>query len=253
MLIIVLWISSLFGHAMYFWQKSRPELLSGDEKIAWIDTSLFEKIPMTGPQPDGIMGVIVNLMRNGYVPLFLGNFATNQIKQGKLLVLRQPTKQIDQYKITVLHDYMKIGGIVVLSVGYHDKVPVKAFLESCGLDIKDIPLGPVPVVRTDENATKGPQFKNAWPIVYSKDIVNSDVSATGGVRPSEIDVLYQVGNLAVAVFAKFGRGGLLLISDGYFFHDQNIESLQGYHEGNILFIKEVFTKIHEMTDAGLLQ
>lgn len=56
--------------------------------------------------------------------------------------------------------------------------------------------------------------------------------------------------LPVMAFIPRGEGGALLIGDSQFLLNSNLESLKEWHEGNIMFLREVLTR-HRSGDLGI--
>jgi hypothetical protein len=70
-----------------------------------------------------------------------------------------------------------------------------------------------------------------------------------GKETNDFYVCYQADGYPMVVLKKHGKGGLLLIGDTYFLGEQNMESLSTYSENNILFLRELFTKVKQKVDS----
>jgi hypothetical protein len=112
---------------------------------------------------------------------------------------------------------------VIWSAGYNDKESSINMLNSFGLDIDDIPLGPIPEDSTNIKIA----FHNAWPIIFHEN-QQANVICSGWGYPTIIS-------------KKFGKGTFVLISDSEFLLGDNIEDNTKYNERNILFLKQLFT------------
>jgi uncharacterized membrane protein len=239
LLCLIYCIGVLIAYLIYYsyprldW-KPVPEM-----PVVWIDRCYLPQTPVNGIHPDGISGLILNILRNGFFPLHLWSNTTKTLIEGKFLFLLRPARKIDNRALMRFSTFMKEGGIIVLTCGYPDKQAVNLLLELCGLDIVDVPLGPVPVANRQPEL---PQFVDAWPISLAPK-VPQEIGSNTISKSNQYEILFEKNGLANVVFTKIGKGGLLLISDGQFLGDSNIESLQGYHKGNIDFIRNLLEKL----------
>jgi hypothetical protein len=196
--------------------------------IVYIDTSHKERFNQELFTDDSINGLILNLNRNGYFPLFMKDFSKEKLMESKILFLIAPTKTFTGAEVEALKKYMFTGGIVVLSTGYEDKSASVPLLEEFGLDIEGIPLGPVPYVEENpEDFENEPRFVDSWPIRFRDHTIRSYYNFSW-------DIDYHL-----MVFVEYGKGGLLCISDSRFLLDENIESIYDYWPGNIIFLKHI--------------
>lgn len=211
------------------------------EDIVYIDTSHLEKISLESFTSDATSGLMINLARNGYLPLILDEFNMEKISNSKILVLIAPTIPISKDEVDFLKNYMSNGGLVILSAGYQDKSPVSLLLNEFGLDVENIPLGPIPYVEENpEEHQNEPRFVDSWPITVKN----------ASMADSFYSIEIENESYDLVMFAKYGVGGLLVIGDSQFLLDKNIESLYDYWPGNILFLKNI---IDELRDKGVLE
>ena len=215
--------------------------LAGD--IVYIDTSHGERFTLDAFTDDSLNGLILNLNRNGYLPIFLKEFAREEVPRGKILILNAPTQAFSSDEITFIKQFMSDGGFVILTTGYGDKSASQYLLDNFELDIEGIPLGPVPYAKDSsldyENETR---FVDSWPITYNE---NTGISYYGFNFTWSEDV---VTDYHLMVFVRYGSGGLLLISDSQYLLDKNIESIYDYWPGNILMLKHILDEFKEMED-----
>jgi len=203
--------------------------------IVYIDTSHGERINLELFTDDSINGLILNLNRNDYYPLIMKDFSEVKISESKILFLIAPTKSLTESEVKFLKNYMFNGGIVVLASGYEDKDASLPLLKEFKLDIEGIPLGPVPYVeKNPEEFENEPRFVDSWPIIYNEPNFRSYYNFSWDI------------NYHLMVFAEYGNGGLLLISDSKFLLDENIESIYDYWPGNIIFLKHIMDDFKTM-------
>jgi len=212
----------------------------GGENIVYIDTSHLERISLESYTSDATTGLMINLARNDYLPLMLTEFDREKISKSKILFLIAPTVPLSKDEVNFLKNYMSNGGLIVLSAGYQDYLPVSSLLNEFGFSIENIPLGPVPYVEENpEEHQNEPRFVDSWPVTIE--------NATIADSFYNIEIENESYNLIM--FTKYGLGGLIVIGDSQFLLDKNIESLYDYWPGNILFLKNI---IDELKDRGVL-
>jgi len=212
----------------------------GGENIVYIDTSHLERISLESYTSDATTGLMINLARNDYLPLMLTEFDKEKISKSKILFLIAPTIPLSKDEVNFLKNYISNGGLIVLSAGYQDSLPVSSLLDEFGFSIENIPLGPVPYVEENpEEHQNEPRFVDSWPITIE--------NATIADSFYNIEIENESYNLIM--FTKYGLGGLIVIGDNQFLLDKNIESLYDYWPGNILFLKNI---IDELKDRGVL-
>jgi len=227
---------------------ANPIILGKDEikgNIVYIDISHGERFSLKPYEDDSLTGLMVNLMRNNYLPLILRDFSIDKIENCEILIFNAPTKLFSNREVDAIKQFMNNGGLVILSTGYTDKEASMPLLREFELDIYDIPLGPVPYVEeTPEKYQKEPRFVDSWPIIG--DIGEDENDTTYPFYSINIDGYEYI----LMTFTRYGDGGLLLISDSEFLLDKNIESLYEYWPGNIQFLKNI---IDEMINKEVLQ
>ena len=225
-----------------------PIMLGEDEikgNLVYIDTTHGERFSFKPYEDDSLSGLMLNLMRNNYLPIILREFSKDKIENSEILVFNAPTKPFNDGEVDFIKQFMHDGGLVILSTGFPDKDASMPLLREFELDIYDIPLGPVPYVEEDpEEYQKEPRFVDSWPII-------------GDIGEDENDTTYPFYGIDIGgyeyilmTFTQYGDGGLLLISDSEFLLDQNLESLYDYWPGNIQFLKNI---IDEMITREVLQ
>ncbi len=221
-----------------------PMIIGKEEiknNIVYLDTSHVEKFNLESHNEKSLTGTILNLMRNGYLPLILRDFSKDEIQNSDILIFNAPTKTFSGDEVNIIKQYIYNGGLVILSTGYQEKDASMPLLREFGLDLYDIPLGPIPYVEEKpEEYQKEPRFVDSWPIGFEE---NSDTEIFYGINISE-------ETYVLMTFTGYGNGGLLFIGDSEFLTDKNIESLDDYWPGNIQFLKNI---IDEMKTRGVLK
>jgi hypothetical protein len=203
-----------------------------------IDASHLERFSQEPFTDDSVNGLILNLQRNNYLPILLREFSHKSITASKILICIAPTSSFTQDQITFLEQYMTDGGYIILATGYDDKGASLPLLQPFHITIEPTPLGPVPYVEGNTtNYQNEPRFVDSWPLTFSQDQAISYYNFTWD------DLTYHL-----VIFEKYGKGGLLVISDSQFLLDKNIESIYDYWPGNIIFLKQLINELQTLEE-----
>lgn len=218
--ILLLVIALSYQFSKYLNKKYQTNVLSLPQ-IVFIDLSHLERISLEPVLETGTLGITTNLIRNGYNPVILKEFSKKALFKSKIFMSIAPSKNFTGKEIGVIKEYIREGGIFILSVGYEEKKGSENLLKTFGLDILNIPLGPVP---PNKNSA-GVQFYNAWPIIINKE--------------TKVICRYKNKdkNYPIIVFNSYGKGKFILVSDSNFLCDVNLENINYYFKENISFIK----------------
>jgi len=215
-----------------------------DGEIVYIDASHGERFTLEAFSDKSLNGLILNLNRNGYLPIFNRYKSIKDLSDSKIIIFNAPTKEFTSNEVSFLKEFMSNGGFAVLATGYDDKAASQSLLNEFNIDIDGIPLGPVPygedVSDEYENETR---FVDSWPITYESGTGISYYSFNFTWNEDDITDYHLM------VFFKHGMGGLLLISDSQYLLDKNIESIYDYWPGNILMLKNIIDEFKEMEDG----
>jgi len=190
--------------------------------IAYVDWAHLERFDIYGE--DGVWSFSFNLMRNEYLPFLHREFSKQALNNSKIFIVIAPARTFSTRELNAIDAYLKNGGVVIWSVGYEEKEASLTFLKKYGLDIDNVPLGPVPKDQTDQ----GIRFAEAWPIIFDDK--------------NDTQVLCRAWEFSTIVSQKIELGKLILIADSYFFLSRNLEQDQTYYEENILFLKSLLEK-----------
>lgn len=228
-----------------------PVLLGETEikgNIAYIDASHRERFNLEPYEDDSLSGLMLNLMRNNYLPIVLRDFSEDKIKNCEMLIFNAPTKSFTEGEVDFIKQYIHDRGLVILSTGYLDKEASMPLLREFELDIYDLPLGPVPYVEEGpEEYQEQPRFVDSWLIIG--EIGEDENDTTYPFYSIEIEGYEYILMTYTQNYTLYGDGAFLLISDSEFLTDKNIESLYDYWPGNIHFLKNI---IDELTEKGVL-
>ncbi len=193
---------------------------------AIVDFSHGERFDELTWYHDCVGGLELNLARNGYTPLLARTFDEALIADSELLVMIAPSKPFSKRDEVIIGDFMESGGILILSTGYEEKDHSESILRSLGVTIQNMPLAHFETEALGQTV----RFAEAWPL---------DVSAS-----EAIEICHYPG-LAnpVMVFIPRGSGGALVIGDSQFLLNSNLEGLDDWYLGNIMFLRELFDRL----------
>ena len=192
---------------------------------ALVDFSHAERFDQLTWYDDCIGGFEFNLMRNGYSAHLMRTFQEDLVLESQVLAVIAPSAPFDPSEIQVIEEFMKGGGLFILSVGYEEKDRSEALLARFGASIENVPLAHFEV----EVLGQSVRFAEAWPLI----ITDPEAVALAGHPEYPHPVM---------VFIPRGHGGALLVADSQFLLNSNLESLEQWYEGNIMFLREFFTR-----------
>jgi hypothetical protein len=192
------------------------------EDIAWIDTSHYNLISLKGSQDDGIDGLFINLLRNGYIPLVMDDLS--ELSNSNVLIIIAPTKKYTSTEANIIKNFVHDGGILILSAGYGESKSVSPILDIFNIRIMNAPLGSYPWIikyHTGENLSQKdlenywhkPKFIEAYPILCNGSYIPYSSVFNEGKRYDLI-----VGKI-------YGKGAVLVIGDSRFLLNENLERL----------------------------
>ncbi len=233
-----------------------------NENVAFIDHSHLNQFNMENFQDDSIAGLVINLYRNGYLPMVIDDKnGFPGLQTGKLMFIIAPNAGYTQEEASAVRSFVDKGGLLVISAGHKSSDSLDSILSSFGLHIGDLPLGSPPwIVDTHGTGTMGqgtvtpenlekywhqPKFMDAYP-----------VTAAGNY--SIITWLNYSGREYNLIISKrVGQGEVILIGDSRYLLNENLEYLsegssaetkepyQLQWLGNIELLREMLTKYRE--------
>ncbi|MBF0258199.1 MAG: hypothetical protein HQK62_05060 [Desulfamplus sp.] len=213
-------------------------------KFALIDAYHYGRFSRFGPKDNSLWGLSLNLMRNGYIPLFIKEFTDEILAKGDLLFIVSPTKKLSSENISRIEHFMDNGGRVIWSVGWEDIDASASGLEQLGFQVDAVPLGPGKV----DTKLGSVEFVEAWPVIYNMDSANSVSGQNNTMHNGNIEIDNTLNVLAkkfdypVIVTKQNGKGKITVIGDSQFFLSKNIETYEKYKLENIAFFKNLIQR-----------
>jgi hypothetical protein len=222
------------------WSERSAEVIPSraDRGVAYIDQSHLEPYSLEDWGFDGINGLALNLMRNGYLPLMLPEITPRRLQDADLFISIAPSRSFTPSEQEALESFVSGGGILICTVGAEQAPASAQLLARFGLQVpaSPVPTGgtwiePEPFGRTrsqfqvataDADYEVAVRMHAAWP-VESLD-QQAQVIANGRNR---LRVVASDTELPVIMAREFGSGAVILIGDTGFAMNKNLEYVTG--------------------------
>lgn len=201
---------------------------NAEKDIAWIDHTHLNQFDLDNYQPGGIAGLVINLFRDGYLPMVLTDKKDfPDVSMGKIMIIIAPNERYTPEEASLLKRFVEGGGMLILSAGHKSVGQLDSILNQFDMQIGDLPLGSPPwIVETHGTMGQGkvtaenlrefwhkPKFMEAYPVL-----------ATGEYeRITWLD--YEGKNYNLAIAKKFGQGEVVLFGDSRYLLNENLEYL----------------------------
>ena len=190
--------------------------------LAYIDASHIEGHSGESWRGDGVGGLVLTLMRNGYLTFSLPQVTVERLQRAGLFISIAPHRPFSKSQRAAVRDFVTRGGIFIMMVGYDDAGPSRPLLSDFGFDIAADPLTsrePVPMghfkspyLRSEDQRVHV-RFHAAWPVVCSD--------------PEAQVIAYGRDNLPVIIVRRVGAGKVVVIGDTRFATNDNLEREDG--------------------------
>jgi hypothetical protein len=172
---------------------------------------------------DSMDGLALNLQRNGYTCFAMSSFDAALVRSADVLVVPTPLEPFHRAELDAVDACVRSGGLLIVTAGSERPAGSFGLLRYYGFALGTAPLGQA----TSEWGGHSVHFWSAWP-VEMRAAVKGKVIAT-------------VWNYPVAAYRPEGAGGVLVVGDGSFLLNKNLEDAQSYNEPNILFFQELLS------------
>jgi hypothetical protein len=190
--------------------------------LAYIDASHVESCSGESWRPDGIGGLVLTLMRSGYLALDLPEFTPERLERAGLLLSIAPTRAFSPAQVETMKAFVHKGGTLILMTGYEQRMPCQPLLDAFALrvgtpqggSLEPEPLGHFKSPYLESGGKRVyVRFHAAWPVA--------------GSDPNARVIAYGRDNLPVIVLSKFGAGKIVLVGDPCFALNMNLENEDG--------------------------
>jgi len=160
-----------------------------------------------------------NAERSGLFPYKMFAWDPAAVRNASVLALVAPRKPFSAAELEDVTRALIEGATVLVAASAPQAGIVNPLLSRFGLSVAPVSVGPIPPRgRQQETA---PRFVDPSPIRVADGV--------------ETDALYSYGGEVFSVHIQVGGGHLIVIGDGRFFAEHNVEGLWGWWPGNIRF------------------
>jgi len=194
---------------------------AGDCRLAYVDESHLGLFSGESWRDDGLMGLAMNLMRNGYLTLLMQDFSAARLERADLFVGVAPARAYTGDERRAIRRFIEKGGLFVTTVGYDERGPSQALLRDLGLEVGDgrrrdarsADVRPMGFFKSRylkaDDGYRYVRFHAAWPVA--------------ALEPDADVLAYGKGDLPVILARQIGRGRAVLVGDSCFALNGNLE------------------------------
>jgi len=206
--------------------------------VAYIDASHLEAYSEDGWSADGIAGLGLTLMRNGYLPFSLAEFTRRRLQQAEMLISIAPSRRFSKAERELVSDLVNSGGILVSTVGAEDARPSRPLLEQFDFYLAPSPVGPSDSAAENEPMGHYPNHYGRFATEYlnAADYGQGDYKARVwvhagwpvGCTAADVEILCRgFDDLPLIIARRVGSGRVVLIGDSGFAMNKNLEAADG--------------------------
>jgi len=232
--VIALGLASSFAISVALTSRAWSVLPDGrrhsPNNLAYIDASHVEANSGESWRGDGIGGLVLTLMRNGYITLSLPGVSRESLARAGLLISIAPRRAFSHAERAAVGEFVKQGGNLVIMAGYDDAGPSASLLSDFGFAVgadkndtrEPVPMGyfKSPYLRSQSRQGSLPgeqrvyvRFHAAWPVTCDD--------------PAAQVIAYGKENLPVIILRRVGAGKVVVIGDTNFAASDNLELEDG--------------------------
>jgi hypothetical protein len=192
--------------------------------LAYIDASHLEACSGESWRPDGIGGLELTLMRNGYLVLSLPKLTPEALERAGLFISIAPSRPFSTDEQATIEQFVREGGIFIMMVGYDQRTASEAMLKrlafafGTGDGREPEPMGHFKSPYQESlDRRVYVRFHAAWPIRC----------ADPNILTARASVVYGQGNHPVLIVRSLGKGKVALVADTGFAMNVNLENENG--------------------------
>jgi hypothetical protein len=207
--------------------------LQQPNNLAYIDASHLEAFSPEALRDEGIMGLELTLMRDGFLTLTMNDFRAEALERAGLFISIGPAREFSPSQRRAVRDFVANGGVFICTVGHDRAEAVAPLLKDFGLrvgepgspDKEPIPLGyfKSPYLQAD-GAMHYVRFHAAWSVAEDDSgLAPNETERLGRARP----IAYGRENVPVILVRPYGKGRAVLVGDTNFAMNVNLEHMDG--------------------------
>ena len=131
--------------------------------LAYIDTTHMEAACAESWRPDGLAGLYLTLMRNGYLVLNLPEFTAERIEKAGLVISVAPAREFTAAERETIGNYVRNGGVFLCMVGHDRAGPSRSLLAELGFEVSEELNRPDEIRPRDPNRPR-PRLPRGGPV-----------------------------------------------------------------------------------------
>jgi uncharacterized protein DUF4350 len=214
------------------WEVYPDGRISTPDNLAYIDASHLEAYAESPWKPDGVDGLALTLMRNGFLVLAADDLSEARLNRAEMLVSIAPARRFTATEGKRVQQFVEGGGVFICMAGAMHGRTANEVLASFGMRVPywfhrasneredAIPLGWLRRPYPDDDSGSAVFFHAAWPV----SILGADFAVIPLVLGE--DQGQRTGQPIVAC-AGAGNGVAVVIGDSCFAMNETLEDQEG--------------------------
>jgi hypothetical protein len=203
--------------------------LTGPNNLAYIDDCHMSAFSHDPWKPEGIMGLLLTLMRNDFVPLMAPEITSERLRDARLLVSIAPGKEYTKAEREAIVEWVNKGGLFICTVGYDRAGPVNPLLSEFRIDIggdpEDLEIKqgePLPI-----GHIKTPFFRGSDYMAMVRFWAGWPIDARDRLAMVLSDYPGSPNNSPLILVRPRGKGLVVVVGDTEFAFNKNLENRNG--------------------------
>lgn len=199
-------------------------------RLAYIDTSHLDRASGESWRDDGLGGLEMTFMRNGYLVLALHQFDAQRLQRAGVLITTAPARKFTATEIRAVREFIEGGGIFICTVGWPEAGSSRELLANLGFYVGGMGAAtsgepePKPFGHFKAPYFNGGdymayvRFHAAWPVE------SSDPQARAiAYGPRDPKGPPDQPDPTVILMRRIGRGKAVVVADTDFATNKNLE------------------------------
>ena len=196
--------------------------LKTPNNLAYIDSCHLGAYSEESLRPEGVMGLELTLLRNGFLTLRAPDLSWERLRRAGLLITIAPGKPYSAREIRNVRRFIEDGGIFICTVGFEHREGSRDMLRAFGFHVggrnadthepEPLSFFKSPYVDTGDYMAHV-RFWSGWPVECD--------------APDARPIAYGRGNVPVILMRQIGKGKMVVIGDSHFATNKNTENVDG--------------------------
>jgi len=204
--------------------------LRAPNNLAYVDTTHMEAANAESWRPEGLAGLYLTLMRNGYLALNLNEFTRERLQRAGLVISVAPNREFTPAERKAVQEFVRGGGVFLCMVDYDDSGPASSLLKDFGFGLGEQPPGPDGKVPEPQpmGHFKVPYVQAGDRQAFVRYHASWGIYSTAPPEETR-DIALGRANVPVIKFRRVGDAGgkFVLIGDTGFAMNKNLENRDG--------------------------